>query len=202
MSKQDRQGARTASDLERKYQFGKQFAEIMGIALDAQKSVTEVESTLTDKILEQSTSITRDTERILMAALESYAKTSDFGEFKKTFEAEFAVWAEGIGGRVTSAEETIEEVNGELQKQITEITKYFVFNINGLTIGQQDNPNKVVIDNDDITILVGDKVVQTFKADGTGLIPILKVTESANIMGLQFTQDSTHINVDFTGEVK
>lgn len=36
MSKQDRQGVRTAADLEWKYQFGKRFAEVMGIATDAQ----------------------------------------------------------------------------------------------------------------------------------------------------------------------
>lgn len=36
MSKQDRVYTRTASDLERKYNFGKRFAEIMGIATDAQ----------------------------------------------------------------------------------------------------------------------------------------------------------------------
>lgn len=184
-----------------KYQFGKQFAEIMGIALDTQKSVAEVESTLHNEILEQATSITRSTEEILLTALAKYVETTDFEEFKTTLETEFGVWAGGIGGRVTSNEERLEEINGELQKQITEITKYFVFDVNGMTIGQQNNPNKVVIDNDDITILVGDKVVQTFKADGTGLIPILKVTEMANIMGLQITQDSTHINWDYTGEV-
>lgn len=201
MSKQDRQGVRTAADLEQKYQFGKQFAEIMGIALDTQKSVTEVQSTLRNEMLEQATAITRDTEVILMTALERYVETTDFAEFKKTLATEFGVWAEGIGGRVSSTEERLEEVNGELQKQITEITKYFVFDINGMTIGQQDNPNKVVIDNDDITILVNDKVVQTFKADGTGLIPILKVSTMANILGLQITQDSSHINWDYVGEV-
>lgn len=35
MSKQDRQGARTPADLERKYNFDRSFAEIMGIATDA-----------------------------------------------------------------------------------------------------------------------------------------------------------------------
>ena len=43
MSKQDRQGARTASDLEYKYQFGKTFAEIMGIANDARDRATAAE---------------------------------------------------------------------------------------------------------------------------------------------------------------
>ena len=41
MSKQDRQGARTPADIERKYYFEKRFAEVMGVALDAQKSVEE-----------------------------------------------------------------------------------------------------------------------------------------------------------------
>jgi hypothetical protein len=41
MSKQDRQGVRTASDFERKYNFGKRFAEVMGIATDAQKKAEE-----------------------------------------------------------------------------------------------------------------------------------------------------------------
>lgn len=46
MSRQDRQGARTPADLEQKYKFGKSFAEVMGIALDAQKSVEEADAAL------------------------------------------------------------------------------------------------------------------------------------------------------------
>jgi hypothetical protein len=38
MSKQDRQGARTLAELMSRYNFGKTFAEIMGIATDAQKT--------------------------------------------------------------------------------------------------------------------------------------------------------------------
>lgn len=40
-AKQDRQGARTPADLERRYNFGQSFAEIMGIATDAQKKAEE-----------------------------------------------------------------------------------------------------------------------------------------------------------------
>lgn len=40
-SKQDRQGARTPTDLEYKYQFGKTFAEIMGIATDARNTAEQ-----------------------------------------------------------------------------------------------------------------------------------------------------------------
>jgi hypothetical protein len=38
MSKQDRQGARTVPDLERRYNFGKSFAEILGMATDARSA--------------------------------------------------------------------------------------------------------------------------------------------------------------------
>ena len=197
--KQDRQVVRTASDLERKYQFGKQFAEVMGIALDAQKSISELDSSLRHEILEQMTSITRDTERIIMSALETRVSTADMDEFKKTLATEFEVWAGGISGRVTQTEGRIDDVDKDLQNKYNTITKYFTFDIDGLTIGAEDNPNKVVIDNDDITIYVSNKEVVTFKADGSGIIPTLNVTKQANILGLSVTATDTHINWDYVG---
>jgi hypothetical protein len=200
-AKQDRQGVRTAAQLEQKYQFGKQFAEIMGIALDNQKSVSELESSLRHEILEQMTSITRDTERIIMTALESYVETTDLEELKSSLRAEFEVWSGGIAALVEQTEIRIEEVDGDLQEKYNTIAKYFTFDINGLTIGQVDNPNRVVIDNDEVTILVNNAVVQTFKADGSALIPTLNVTKQANIVGLSITESDTHINIDYVGVV-
>lgn len=43
-NKMDRQGVRTASQLEQKYQFGKSFAEVMGIAKDAQEAADKAAS--------------------------------------------------------------------------------------------------------------------------------------------------------------
>ena len=51
-SKMDLHGARTASDIERKYNFGKTFAEVMGIATDAQslaKKAVELDASLTSE---------------------------------------------------------------------------------------------------------------------------------------------------------
>lgn len=42
MSKQDRQGARTVSDLERRYSFGKKFSEVIGVASDAREIAEDV----------------------------------------------------------------------------------------------------------------------------------------------------------------
>lgn len=47
-SKQDRQGARTTADLERKYKFGKTFSEVMGIATDSQRAAEKAASAVGD----------------------------------------------------------------------------------------------------------------------------------------------------------
>lgn len=44
MSKQDRQSARTVTDLTRRYKFGETFAEVMGFATDAQQSAADAEA--------------------------------------------------------------------------------------------------------------------------------------------------------------
>lgn len=347
MNKQDRQGVRTASDLERKYQFGKRFSEIMGIAEDAQKSVSEVESSLTDKINKQYSSFTRTAEEIQLEVgkvseatkslqdstdelsketnsireevsslsvrsdeiaasvsavtettetlktdtgeLQSQTKTLEeemsslktasdsittevsrvttiteglqgavedlenqvqgivdddlvnirttivdqrtsilqecgdivlsatkdtvtkegLNEYKETLKSEFITADSGLLGRVEAAEKSIQDTNGKLEEELKKLSKYFSFTINGLEIGatymedgvEKKSPNKVVIDNDDITIFVGEKEVVTFKADGTGVVPDFKATRSADILGLRITQDSTHINCDYVGEV-
>lgn len=137
--KQDRQGARTAADLERKYQFGKRFAEIMGIALDAQNSISVVESGLHHEILEQVTSITRDVEKILLAATASYVETDELEELKATFASELAVMADMIAMNFGAAIEQTETVDGELQTVKEYLEQHFEFSVDGLLIKAGEN---------------------------------------------------------------
>lgn len=73
--KQDRTYARTAQDIERKYSFGKTFADMLGLINENRDKVGSVESSLHNEIIEQSTSLKRDTEQIVMEAKEEL-KTS------------------------------------------------------------------------------------------------------------------------------
>jgi hypothetical protein len=66
--KQDRSYARTAQDIERKYSFGKTFAEMLGLINDNRDKVDSVESGLRDEIEKTSTTLKRDTEQIVMEA--------------------------------------------------------------------------------------------------------------------------------------
>jgi chromosome segregation ATPase len=112
--KQDRQGARTPADLERKWQFGKKFAEIMGIATDARDKVDSVESELRSEIAEQYTKISRDTEKIVMEALTEYVNTSDYDKFQQTVSAQFKIMSDQISANLKSTTELITSVSGEV----------------------------------------------------------------------------------------
>ena len=122
--KQDRQGVRTASHLEQKYNFGESFAQLLGISNDTRMYVDKVESELRNEFRNQVTQIARDTEQIIMTALEEYVKTGDFEEFQQTMDSELAGMEERISEKLTFAGEQIlqiqkdlEEVEGSLEEQ-------------------------------------------------------------------------------------
>lgn len=162
---------------------------------DVDDELADIRQTVT----EQYTTLFNDCQSIILSAVESKMESSAFESFKETLQAELQILSDGISGSVSAVTETLNTVNNDLQSKITEITKYFTFDIDGLTIGQVDNPNKVVIDNDQISILVNNVPVVDFKADGTALIPSLKVTSMFNCLGLQITEDENTINCDYVG---
>lgn len=76
--KQDRSYARTAQDLERKYQFGKTFADMLGLINDNRDKVDEVSSGLRNEITKQATELSRTAEEIrLMATKEEVREVDD-----------------------------------------------------------------------------------------------------------------------------
>lgn len=163
---------------------------------DIEASRTQA-SEVMNQVTLQSTEMVNTCNQIVFRALESYLETGRFDEFKSTLETELSVWANGIIGRITETSQQIENVNGDLQEKFNAITKYFTFDINGFTVGRVDSANKIVIDNDDITIYASGNPVQTFKADGTSLIPTLNVTKMLNVVGLQIASNDTHINCEY-----
>lgn len=148
MSKQDRQQVRSAADLEQKYGFGKKFSELLGLIDDARESVDSLESSLRSDIKEQVTSITRDTERIVMAALESYVETGDLEELERTVKSELSVMAEKITMNFSTVETKLTDVNGELQTVTETMSKHFDFSVDGLLIKSGENGTGLLLDSD------------------------------------------------------
>ena len=163
---------------------------------DVDEELNEIRQTIT----EQYTQIINDSEKVVMNALKSYVQTSDYETFKKTTESELKLLSDKLTLKFTEAVERIEEINGDLQTKINTIVKYFTSDINGLTIGQEDNPNKVVIDNDEISILVNGSVVQKFDSSGRALTPELTVTKVLNLLGYLIDMDEEeNVNCGYVG---
>lgn len=75
VSKQDRQGARTVTDLERRY--GKKFSEYLGIIDETRDSVRAVESSLTSEIVNLGTTLSRNMEAISATATAADGKATE-----------------------------------------------------------------------------------------------------------------------------
>ena len=149
-------------------------------------------------VMEQSTAVVSTCEDIILAALQSYVETSNYESLKETIQTQLQVLADQLSVQITETVQRIEDVDGDLQEKFNTITKYFTFDINGLTIGQVDNPNKVVIDNDEISILVNGIVVQRFDSNGKALIPELNVTRALNLFGYLIDQDENgNVNCEY-----
>ena len=153
-----------------------------------------------NQVINQSTEIVNTCNSIVMAAMEDYVATGDYEEFKQSVNSQFELFASELNIKFSESISQIENVNGDLQEKFNTITKYFTFEIDGLTIGQVDNPNKVVIDNDEISILVNGAVVQKFDAEGKALIPELTITKLLNLLGFYIDKDSVgNINCEYIG---
>ena len=157
-------------------------------------------SELKEIVVEQNTTMTNDFERILFNALQSYTETGDFEAYQETVTSQLQLLAEQMTLQFSETKKHIEEVNGTLQEQLNMVIKYFTFDINGLTIGQVDNPNKVVVDNDEISILVNGVTVQKFDAQGQALIPELNITKRLNLFGYIIEEDASgNVNCAYAG---
>lgn len=168
---------------------------------DVDQSISDTANELHQYVTEQSTSITESCEEIILEALKSYTQTGDFESYKQTVESQLSLMAEQMTLKFTETTTKLESVNDDLQEKFNSITKYFTFDINGLTIGQVDNPNKVVIDNDEIAILVNGVVVQKFDAYGRAQIPELNILKSLTLPGgyLLMEDENGNVNLEYAG---
>jgi hypothetical protein len=158
----------------------------MGIAMDARDKVDSVESTLRNEMKEQYTTIFRDAEKILMTALESYTKTGDFEEYKKTVEAQLKIMADQISATVSSTESKITEVQDYLDEQISILDKYMKESEAALVV-RADEISAKVNSNEERIIQVTDTVTgqvtafEEYKRTNDAAFVVLENEISANL---------------------
>lgn len=147
----------------------------------------------------QMTEMVNTSESILLAALDSYVETADLESYKEVIQSQLKLLSDEMVVKFTEVSSSIKNVDGDLQEKFNTITKYFTFNINGLTIGQTDNPYKVVIDNDRYSMLVNDVEV-LWIANGKVNTPEIAVTSKMDMFGyLIKPDDQGNINCEYIG---
>ena len=163
-------------------------------------AIAESENRTSVVITDRITEITRTCESLILSALDSYVEESNFETYKETVKAQLEVLAGEINFTFSKLITEINNVDGDLQEKFNQITKYFTFDINGLTIGQVDNPYKIVLDNDRYSMLVNNIEV-LWIANGQVYTPELTVHTKANFFGYVITKDSNgNVNCEYAGE--
>jgi len=161
---------------------------------DVEDKIDNTANDIHQTIASQYTELVSTCESMILKAAESYTSISEYESFKQTVESELKLLTDQLSLKFTQTNESLTNMNNNLQSQLNTITTYFTFDVDGMTIGKVDNPNQVVIANDTISILVNGNVVQEFDADGNALTPALQITKSLNLFGYL-------IDVDVNGNV-
>jgi hypothetical protein len=158
--------------------------------------LSEVQSIVTN----QSSSLVDTCESIILSAMTDYVEESNYSSFREKIEAQLEIRADEISLNFTNTTEQIENVYGDLQNKFNTITKYFTFDINGLTIGQTDNPYRVVIDNNRYSMQVNGVEVLWLDGEGKAHIPELDVTKKFNLLGFLIEEDENgNVNCEYIG---
>lgn len=159
--KQDRSYARTAQDIERKYSFGKTFADMLGLINENRDKVDSVESTLRDEIKEQTTTLRRDSQEIVLEAKERLTQSI----------ADVSNSVADLSSKVEMKLDA-EAVRVEIEKEISDgvdrvVTKAgYVFNEDGLLISKEGEEIKNKLDNTGMYVKKQDEEILTANKDG------------------------------------
>ena len=160
---------------------GREAASLIGADVEAKreteakvdivmKEMSEQKQSLSDLAVTTSTQITsavQNSQSIIFAALDEYARTSDLESLKETVSTQLSILANEVDISVTEQQEKITTVNDTLQKQIDSITANYRFTADGQYIGKSDSDTMMRLINDMMQILVAGVAATT--VDRTGL---------------------------------
>ena len=145
--KQDRVAPRTVPDLERKYNWGQRFSEIIGLIDDTRKDVDSTASGLRDEITKQSTAISRNTEQIVMEAQKTTDRFNGIDESVSTLTSQ-------VQAQITAEDVTI-AIRNELIDGVNSVktTTGYKFDDEGLTVSKTGSGLETQITEDGMKVI-------------------------------------------------
>lgn len=168
---------------------------------DVEEKIDTQGEALTEEMQRNYTEAVTTSKEIMLQALEEYTKSGDFESYKETVESQLTLLASQMELKFTETTQQIADVNGDLQSKYETITKYFAFDINGLTIGKSDSPYKMVLDNDRLSLTANDIEVLWLDAVTKEVhTPSTTITDRLNLFGYAIEQDEGgNVNCAYTG---
>lgn len=134
--KQDRTGVRTPAQLEQKYNFGKTFADMLGLINDSRDKSDKAISGLQDEITQTSTELSRTSEAVNVQASKVTELADDVGTLSNEVKTKLDAYAVDI--KVKAALDGVDRVETE---------SGYRFDADGLTISKSGEPMSNVLDN-------------------------------------------------------
>lgn len=138
-------GAQIDTDRETKEDMDRQREEIKSeMREESRQQLDQV----TESTMQQITDVQQSLNSIILAALQNYVETGEFGSYKEEMSSKLELLADQLNLTLTTITERIEDVNGDLQSKYSEVTKAFRFTADGLIIGESGNEILLRLDND------------------------------------------------------
>lgn len=154
----------------------KQTNAYIGQIIEESKSMVEdVVQVIDNRVASE---ISQASDQILLKVEDIYYTADDIENIIALLRTSIQQNADNI--KITA--ESIGNVDADLQEKFNKITKYFTFDIDGLTIGQEGNPYKVVIDNDRYSMLANDVEVMWI-SNGEVHAKVITITETFKNQG-------------------
>ena len=159
----------------------------------------EIAVELKESMTEQYTSIIKTSEEIVLEALTAYTESGEFEEFKDTVSAQLQLMSDQMQLKFEQQSAVLNNVNNELQGQLNTIIKYFTFSVDGLIIGQVENPYKIIIDNDKFSMTVNDTEVMWIE-NGEVYTPEITIGKKIQALGYLIDVDASgNVNCEYIG---
>ena len=156
-------GAQIDTDRETKEDMDRQREEIKSeMREETRQQLDQVTASTTQQI----TDVQQSLNSIILAALQNYVETGEFGSYKEEMSSKLELLANQLNLTLTTITERIEDVNGDLQSKYSEVTKAFRFTADGLIIGESGNEILLRLDNDVMQFIRNNTPELMLTADG------------------------------------
>ncbi len=155
--------------------------------------------TIENYVTTSSTSIKSYCDSIVMSAMKDTISTEEVNDKIEDLRSSLQLTTSGLEASITKLSDPSQNGQAQLQDQLNTITKYFTFDMNGLTIGQKDNPYKVAIDNTKYAMKVNDEDVMWIQ-NGEVNTPDLYIKHRMRLFDYIIEQDSHgNLNCQYIG---